>query len=99
LGYAYMMPEVEKADLTIASEIDNNGRPPSVTYHLMLARALGRRYAALTGAIQKKGLWSKLKVLYLLWRGTPYPGTYENQLTQLARSYLPSNYEVKIHVR
>lgn len=98
LGYAYMLPGVDKADISINLDYEHGGENPSVSYKLNLSKQVKKKYLAFTKAIKSNSLFSKLKVLYYFWKKIPAPGFYENQLTLLAKRYLPDNYQVNINV-
>lgn len=99
LGYAYMLPGVEKANLKIDLDTANLGVNPSVTYEVELEKVLSKKYALFKKHLDQKDLFSKVLVLGLFQLKIPTPGYFENEITLLAKRYLPENYKVIVNVR
>lgn len=99
LGYAYMQPGVVDASMEMNMDEIGNGDKPSLTYNITLDKKLGKRYVALRTALGSKGIFNKIKALWLLRKRTPAPGFYENMIGSLAKNYLPPKFKVVVNVK
>ena len=97
LGYAYMQPGVQSAQITIDTDEANEGKAPKVIYSVTLQKHISKRYKSIKAAVLKKSIFSKLKVLWLLKKGVPAPGSIESNIKHFASSFLPERYSVEVN--
>lgn len=96
LGYAYMQPGVEKVQLEIDLDEANQGKSPKVTYKVKLEKSLYRRYSKLSELSQAPTALNKLRMLWLMKRGTPSAGSIEGAIRMYAASLVPRTYSVEV---
>lgn len=97
LGYAYMQPGVKRATLMIDIG-DPPEKQPSITYKVQLSLWKKMRYQAMYYFYSRFGVLGKLAALVLIkLMGAPPPNFYERQIEDIARTYLPSNYQVFVN--
>jgi hypothetical protein len=103
LGYAYMMPGVEQANLALNMEEIVQGKDPHFTYQIKLNKRFARRYRKINVRAQRErdgkgGLWNKLMILWMLKRGYPQPFYIHDAIKVLTSNLLPDHHKVDVNV-
>ena len=89
---------IDQASIEFNPGSDDGKVRPSVTYTLKLELPFDKRYKSMAKAFLKKGVFAKIRVLWLLKKNTPLPGSLEKSIQTLASKYLPANYQVVVNV-
>lgn len=96
LGYAYMQPGVEKVQLEIDLDEAHQGASPKITFKVNLEKSIKRKYLKINELNSNRTALNKLKMLWLMKRGTPSPGSIESIIRLYAGNFVGKPYSIEV---
>lgn len=96
LMYAYAQLGVEQVKLTIDADDKGDGQKPIVVYEIILSKKLAASYRVINKLASNPTLFNRLRTLWMLRRGVPYPKTIEAEIIKLASLFLPERYKITV---